>query len=156
MPAPKGHPLWGNPLKPKKYTPEQLWEGACGYFEKNSEKKWKKQDFIRGGESAGMKVELETENPYSIEGLCIYIDISKQTFYNYESCEDKTYFDVCARIRDIINRQHFEGGMVGAFNANIVTRKLGLEEKISQRTEIVLRPNDDEEAEELRKLKNDE
>ena len=32
MPAPKGHPLWGNPIKPKKYTPEKLWEGAIEYF----------------------------------------------------------------------------------------------------------------------------
>lgn len=33
MPAPKGHPRWGNPLNPKKYTPNTLWKKSCEYFE---------------------------------------------------------------------------------------------------------------------------
>lgn len=130
MPAPKGHKLWGNPLKPKKYTPEEFWQAACEYFEWSDENPWVKQDFIKGGEMGGSIVELKTERPYSIEQLCNYLDISLQTFYNYAGAEGyETYFDICARIKQIIDSQHFEGGMVNAFNANIVTRKLGLKEQ---------------------------
>ena len=130
MPAPKGHPLWGNPLNPKKYEPEELWLKACQYFEWCKENPWKKQDFVKGGDSAGMIVELKTERPFSLEGLCIYLNISTDTFSNYSKLEGyETYFGVCRYIRQIIDNQHFEGGMVGTFNANIVTRKLGLVEK---------------------------
>lgn len=89
MPAPKGHPRWGNPLKPKKYSAEQLWEGACKYFEDCKKNPYKKQDFIRGGKEAGKIIELEIERPFSIEGLCIFLDLNKQTFYNYEQSEEK-------------------------------------------------------------------
>lgn len=154
MPAPKGHPKWGNPLNPKKYTPQQLWEGAIKYFKYCNQNPWKKQDFIRGGDLAGNIIELEIEKPYSIEGLCVSLNIARKTFYNYERSTDETLLQVCTHIREIINQQHFEGGMTGAFNANIVARKLGLEEKISQKNEIVLKPMDDEEAEELKKLKS--
>lgn len=130
MPAPKGHPRWGNPLNVKKLTPEEVWDGACEYFEWCENNPWKKSDFIKSGESAGEIVKLETERPYSISGLCNHLDISYQTFDNYSKAEGyETYFEVCARIKQIVDTQYFEGGMVGAFNANIVTRKLGLSEK---------------------------
>lgn len=137
MPAPKGHPLWGNPLKPKKYTPEELWQGACEYFDWCNKNPWKKQDFIKSGDSAGQIIVLETERPYAIERLCIYLNISRETFDNYsKSVGYETYFDICTRIRQIIDTQHFEGGMVGAFNANLAARKLGLTENtvITQKT----------------------
>jgi hypothetical protein len=130
MPAPKGHPLWGNPLNHKKLTPEELWTGACEYFDWCNENPWRKQDFIKGGDSAGQIVELKTVRPYSISGLCIYLNISMDTFENYAKKDGyETYFGICSHIKHIIDTQHFEGGMVGTFNANIVTRKLGLAEK---------------------------
>ena len=59
-----------------------------------------------------------------------FVNITSQTFYNYtKEAGYETYFDICARIKDIIDGQHFEGGMTGAFDAGIVARKLGLPEK---------------------------
>jgi hypothetical protein len=127
MPAPKGHPLWGNPLKPKKLTPEELWEGAVNYFQWCNDNPWIKKDWV--GKDA-MEVDREVQRPYSISGLCIFLNISDDTFQNYCKVEGyETYFGICAHIKKTIDTQHFEGGMVGAFNANIVTRKLGLAEK---------------------------
>lgn len=142
-PAPKGHAKWGNPLKPKKYTPEQLWDGACNYFEWVDKHPWKKIEQKKGSTVISAKsdvklsrkaiagfIAIPTQRPYTIEGLCNFLDINLQTFINYSERENyETHFDVCARIRQIIDTQHFEGGMVGAFNSNIVTRKLGLVEK---------------------------
>jgi len=127
MPAPKGHPRWGNPLNPKKLTPEELWDGAVNYFQWCNDNPWYKEQWV--GKEA-VRVEEKLQRPYSIEALCISLNISKQTFFNYAKEEGyETFFDVCSRVKEIIDSQHFEGGMVGAFNANIVTRKLGLAEK---------------------------
>ena len=129
MPAPKGHKRWGNPMNVKKLTPEELWEGACNYFEWCDKNPWLKNEF---NAKVGEIVSVPTQKPYSIEGLCIYLDISSVTFLNYSTKEGyETYFSICTRIKEIIDNQHFEGGMVGAFNANIVTRKLGLKENLT-------------------------
>lgn len=151
MPAPKGHPMWGNPLNPKKYTPEEFWIAFTEYID------WCDKNPVMINEQSKMPQRLpsnynkETYGPiknflkqvtqipaqraYSIEGFCNYADISIQTFYNYESEEynkdDKTFFEVCKRVRQVIDEQHFTGGMAGTFNANIVTRKLGLKENMS-------------------------
>ena len=130
MSAPKGHKMWGNPIKPKSYEPNEFWSEACKYFKWCDKTPWLKNEAIKSGDRAGEIVQIPTQRPYSIEGLCIYLDIHYQTFLNYESKVGyETYFDICSHIRKIIDNQHFEGGMVGAFNANIVTRKLGLADK---------------------------
>ena len=127
MPAPKGHPRWGNPMNVKKLTPEELWVGAVAYFEWCNANPWIKKQWV--GKDA-IEVEEELQRPYSIWGLCVHVNISQDTFENYSKAEGyETYFGICAHIKKIIDSQHFEGGMVGAFNANIVTRKLGLAEK---------------------------
>ena len=46
-------------------TPNQLWKYACEYFQRVEESPFKKQDFIRGGESAGSIVELDTLKPFT-------------------------------------------------------------------------------------------
>lgn len=130
MGAPKGHKKWGNPINPKKYTAEELWEVACKYFDWAEKSSIKMAEPIKSGLGAGTMINVPHRRPLSIERLCIYADINTQTFYNYEKIkDDKTYLDVCTRIRQIIDDNQFEGGMVGQFNANIVTRKLGLVDK---------------------------
>jgi hypothetical protein len=144
MPAPKGHPLWGNPCKPKKYSPGKLWEGSLKYFEWCDEnpimvtEQTKMPQRLDASMMKTMKpamikqflkqvVELPHQRCYSIEGLSLFLDINPDTFYTYAKLE--TYSEICTRIKHIINTQHFEGGMAGTFNANIVTRKLGLIDK---------------------------
>lgn len=130
MPAPKGHPLWGNPLNPKKYTPDGLWDKFCEYLQYCKENPVIKEDFISGGQRAGEIIELKSDQPLCIEEFCNFADISTITFFNYTKTEGyETFFNVCQRIRQVIDSQHFRGGMAGIFNANIVTRKLGLAEK---------------------------
>jgi hypothetical protein len=60
-----------------------------------------------------------------------------QTFYNYlekEGYED--YFDITARARNRIFQQNIEYGYVGAYDSNLVSRKLGLAEKKEIRAEL--------------------
>jgi hypothetical protein len=141
MPAPKGHPLWGNPIKPKKYQADQLWEKALEYF------KWCDDNPLMlceqtktpmkipagfTGEISEFKnqlTEIPHRRPYTIEALCLYLNISRACFEDYSKSKDETYIYICTCIREIINGQHLEGGMAGLFNPHIVSRKLGLLEK---------------------------
>ena len=173
MPAPKGHPLWGNPLKPKKYTPEQLWKGACEYFRWVDENPWKiveqKKAVTRITNAMAETLpsdeiekltnpiaEIPKQRPYTIEAMCRYLNISPDTFENYSKAVGyETYFGTCRAIKEIINSQHLEGGMVGAFNSNIVTRKLGLAERYSGDINLNMpkvEVNDKETAESVKKL----
>ena len=171
-PAPKGHPLWGNPLNPKKYTPEELWEGACEYFDwckKNPLKiieqtkmpqrlpsNYKKETHGSIKNFTKQTIELPHQRAYSIEGLCVYLNMTTQTFFNYSKESGyETYFDICTHIRQIINSQHFEGGMGGIFNANIVTRKLGLSENVKTSQQVIISPMSQDEGDELKKLFNE-
>lgn len=135
MPAPKGHPLWPDPEKfrnPKIFKePEDLLEAAIQYFQWCSNNPLIKKDFIRSGESAGTIVDLETDRPYLIEGFCNYVGITTQTFDNYSKKKEyEKFFGVCRAIRETIFRQNLEGGLSGGFNAMLVARKLGIQDKI--------------------------
>ena len=132
MPAPKGHPRWGNPLKPKKYTPEALWEKALEYFEWCDNSPWHKNEAIKSGDMAGSIIEVPTKRPYTKEGLCVYLNISLQTLLNYESAENyETHFEVTKHINNIIRANQLEGASVGAYNPSIISQLLGLVNKQS-------------------------
>lgn len=117
--------------KPKRFeTPETFLTEANKYFEWVKANPWIKKDFIKSGQDAGKIVEIETQRPYTIEGLCLFLGINYQTFLNYEKDEKyKDYFEAFAYVRGIVDNQHLEGGYVGAFNPMLVARKLKLKEQ---------------------------
>lgn len=129
MAAPEGNQFWrladwGNP---KAYTPDELWSKACEYFEWCDSNPWNKHEAIKGGDAAGSVIDIPTERPYTLHALCIFSGIVTNTFRNYE--QDEAFLSVTTRIREIIYSQKFEGAAVGAFNANIIARDLGLTDK---------------------------
>ncbi len=134
MAAPKKNQFWKARSKHGRdlifSSPTLLWEAACEYFEATDKRKWIKFDWV--GKDA-MKVERETEVPYTISGFCLFLDIDEDTFNNYGSKEGyEDFFGIASRIRRIIYTQKFEGAAVGAFNANIIARDLGLVDKKEQ------------------------
>jgi hypothetical protein len=141
-----------------KYNPESLWDEAIKYFEWISERVWNKKDPIKSGDFAGKLIDVPTQTPMSIESFCIFADISTQTFRNYQSNkqEYKDFFEVSTRIRDIIESNQFEGATVGAYNPNIIARKLGLVDKQEMSVkEPTLTPEERaKEIEELKQLLN--
>lgn len=156
MAAPKGHPLWGNPLNPKKLTPEELWNGACEYFQWCDDNPIIIEDFIKSGAMGGEKVYINHRRAYNIERLCIFLDISDMTFSNYSKATGyETYFEICTRIKKIIDSQHFEGAMSGTFNASIAAMKLGLQQKIQSNQTISITSMNPEEEAELKKAFED-
>ena len=134
-----------------------LWEAACEYFQWCDDNPWVKVEQIKSApkiDSAifmmdnvdnkalmevmnNSLVELPTARPYTIQGLCSYLDGINVGYFNdfEESLKDKTdnaskdFSVVITRIRETIYQQKFEGATVGAFNATIISRDLGLTDK---------------------------
>lgn len=104
--------------------PEELLEQANEYFEWVQNNPMIEVDF-RGKDAD--QVHLPKMRPFSLEGLCNYVDIALNTFKEYEKRKD--FLPVTTRIRQIIDMQQFEGASAGFLNANIIARKLGLTDK---------------------------
>ena len=146
MPAPKKHEMWGNPVKPKRYTPEELWERSIEYFEYVDANPWmlveqvikplkmpKTYDKKKHGpikNYLNQIILIPKAIPYTIKGLCNYLNISLSTFKRYSNdVLYETYWPVSSYVRNIIYAQQFEGAMSGFFNSRIVMSQLGLANK---------------------------
>lgn len=130
-------------------TPEILWEACAEYFEATDERKWIKKDWV--GKDAH-EVNRETETPYTIAGLCVYLDCGESFWGNFRRADHQDFGWVFARVEAIMRSQKMEGAMVGAFNANIVARELGLTDK-SELDSRVITMNVEPTPEEARKIK---
>jgi hypothetical protein len=133
MPAKKGHQRYGNPVKNRKYTPEQIWEKACEYFQWCEDHPFHKVEQRKASVTvdnaviSSQLIEISKPRPFTMEGLCKYLNINKQTFENYTKAKGyETYFDVCSRVKEIVYEQQFCGAAIGVFNPQIVARKLGM------------------------------
>lgn len=104
-------------------TPELLWGAAVEYFEATDKRKWVKNDWV--GKDA-KEVERESQTPYTLSGMCLYFDCSREWWNKFKNEKREDFLQVVTRIDQIIYTQKFEGATVGAFNANIIARDLGL------------------------------
>ncbi len=138
MAAPRGNQFWKLRSKHGRdklfATPELLWEAACEYFDWCDKHKWKRATATKGG-----IVNLPTERPYSLTGLCLYLDASEEYWRNMRKSATEEYLGVVTRVEKIIETQQFEGAAVGAFNANIIARRLGLPDAINVKQESIIR-----------------
>lgn len=108
-------------------SPEMLWNACTEYFDATDNRKWIKKDWV--GKDAE-PVDRESITPYTLTGLFIFLDIDRSTWDNYRSeSAYKDFFPVTSRVEEIIYTQKFEGATVGAFNASIIARDLGLAER---------------------------
>lgn len=128
--APQGNEYWKLRSKHGRdklfETHQLLWKEACAYFKWCSENPWIKTDYK--GKDAD-KVEIPTARPFTLYGLCLYLGVNTKYFNDFKktACED--FSEVIRRIEEVIKMQKLEGAMVGAFNANIVARDLGLTDR---------------------------
>lgn len=104
-------------------SPEVLWEACIEYFEATDKRVWRKKDWV--GKDA-IEVERESTPPYTLTGLFVFLDINRKTWDLYRNRED--FIPVIDQVEQIMYTQKFEGAAVGAFNANIISRDLGLKD----------------------------
>lgn len=125
-----------------------MWLAAQEYFKWCDENPWYKTEQLKNPGKPFMNekgkyivadsvVHLPNARPYTLNGLCIFLDVNTHYFIHFkdsiENKKGKKYQDfstVITRIEEIIRTQKYEGAAVGAFNANIIARDLGLIDKI--------------------------
>jgi hypothetical protein len=140
MGATKGNQFWQLRSKHGRgklfESPELLWEAACEYFQWCIDNPFQKSEAkvvnIGDYQSEVQKVNLDVMRPFTMNGLCIYLDCSSSYFrvFKHEDRVNKEEFlTVITRIEEIIYDQKFTGAASGFFNANIIARDLGLTDK---------------------------
>jgi hypothetical protein len=140
MAAPEGNKYYKRREKEgsvKRFTAEELWEAFLEYDKYVSESPWYKYEAIKGGESAGQLIPIPTARPMTIQDFAAYLGLTYQGLKNYgekEGYEDS--FEVYTRISENCYNQKFAGAAVGAFNASIIARDLGLAEKTEQSGQV--------------------
>jgi hypothetical protein len=135
MAAPVGNQFWKNRSK---HGRDKLFESAkllqaeaYKYFNWCDLHPWWKNEPIKSGERAGKVMKVAIARPYTLTGLCIYLNASANFWKEFRKNKKLTedFLVVIEDIEQVIYTQKFEGAAVGAFNANIISRDLGLIEK---------------------------
>lgn len=179
MPAPKGNQFWKNRSKHGRNklfgTPKLLMQAALEYFQWCDSNPWIKKEQLKkptvikdkkGNERVESIADIPTARPYTLSGLCIYLCVNSQYFIDFKQSiapkegekwtkKNKDFSEVIHTIEEIIRTQKFEGAAVGAFNANIIARDLGMVDRKDVTSDLkplgnkmqveIVEPKDDEE-----------
>jgi hypothetical protein len=159
MAAPKGNQFWKIRSKhgrKKLFSSSKLlMQAASEYFQWVDNHPWVKKEQTKkptilkdkeGNQSIDYVTDIPTARPYTLSGLCIYLDVNNQYFTDFKqglvprdgakwTKKNKDFSLVITRIEEIIRTQKFEGAAVGAFNANIIARDLGMVEKVESKNQ---------------------
>lgn len=116
-------------------TPDIMWKAACTYFQWCEDNPFK-EEVVFHSQGVITKSELSKMRPFTMEGLCHYLDCNKVYFNHFETNlegkndeQSKDFSKVVTHIREVIYRQKFEGAASGFLNPNIIARDLGLVDK---------------------------
>lgn len=142
MAAPLGNQFWKMRSKHGRdriFTePETMLQACYEYFKYQSEQFFLKKEPIKGGEFTGQIIDVPAITPFSFPRLCSFLHVHSHYFNEFEESLDiknnnihKDFSDVIIHVREIINSQQYEGAAVGAFPANLVSRTIGLADKVN-------------------------
>lgn len=145
MAAPRGNQFWkirSTHGRDKLFaSPELLLEACQEYFNWCDAHPLYKVEAIKSGDNAGDLIKIPTMRPYTLQGLCRYLNANTQWFNQFEkSLAEKTdkeaedFSIILTHVREAVYQQKFEGAAIGTFNANIIARDLGLKEGIDATT----------------------
>lgn len=130
MTAPVGNSFWqarsSHGRKPLFESPEALWEACCEYFD------WVEANPLYECKAFAFQGLITKENlpkmrAMTVAGLCIFLDISVQTWHDYRAKQG--FLEVTTRVDEIIRTQKFQGAAADLLNPNIIARDLGLTER---------------------------
>ena len=131
MTAPKGNQFWKARSKHGRKmifeSPDKLWSCCEDYFEwVDSTPLFESKVFHSAGNVT--KVPVQKMRAMTINGLCCYLNIGLQTWYDYKVREG--FSDICERVESLIWCQKFEGAAANLLNPSIIAREIGLSDKI--------------------------
>lgn len=130
MGAPTGNRFWekrsSHGRSPIFSSPEVLWEACCEYFQWVEDNPlWETKAMVVQG--APHQEPIAKMRAMTIEGLCLFLDLSKSTWLNYKARED--FLTVCDKAEQVIRTQKFQGAAADLLNPSIIARELGLADK---------------------------
>lgn len=136
MAAQKGNKFWQIRAKHGRdklfATPELLWEAACEYFEWcDNNPLMEAKAFAFQGDVA--VASLPKMRAYTLDGLCLFLGCSSSYFRAFKSDTPKNsedFLTVISQIERTIYNQKFTGAAADLLNANIISRDLGLIDKV--------------------------
>lgn len=105
-------------------NPESLLQAAGEYFDWADKNPWHRNEAVKSGESAGLIIEVPVQRPLTLKALCHFLDVDFTTWQLYKKREG--FVDAVSSIKEFIYNQKLEGAICSIFNANIISRHLGL------------------------------
>jgi hypothetical protein len=110
-------------------TPQDLWKAACKYFA------WCDNNPLQEAKVFAYKGEITTTTipkmrAYTLDGLCLYMGCNEAYFRQFNDNGDKDFSTVIYQIEKTIYNQKFTGAAADLLNANIISRDLGLADRI--------------------------
>lgn len=134
MAAPKGNKYAeGNSGKPKKFTsPSDMQHAIDDYFQSCDNKT--RKVYVKSQQEIQ---EIVDPIPYSIEGLCNVLDITRQTLLNYENeFGYEEFFDIVKKAKSKVLQNLVERGLYGdaptAFSIFLMKNNYGYTDKTEQ------------------------
>jgi hypothetical protein len=130
MAAPKGNRFWEARAKHGRNliftSSDILWAACCEYFV------WVDDNPLYETKAFAFQGIVTQESipkmrAMTIDGLCLFLDISTDTWKLYTDRED--FIGVTRKAENVIRSQKFSGAAADLLNANIIARDLGLTDK---------------------------
>lgn len=119
MPAPLGNSFAiGNSGREKTFnTPEELEKYINEYFDKIDSNPILTKDWV--GRDAD-EVYREMQRPYTVEGLCLHLNIDRKTLLNYQKADGyEEFFHIITRAKRRITEQMVTFSLAGGYNAGL-------------------------------------
>jgi hypothetical protein len=137
------------PGRPRKFaTADDLWQHFLQYAQFMDENPWVSSEVKVVDKSAEL-VEVPKKLPYSMTGFCIYLGVGDAYFRQYKANNKATpegFQTVIERIMKSVEMQQIQGASAGFFNANIISRVLGLADKQDVTTKVIRVQQEEEEV----------
>lgn len=126
MASTRGNQLWKLRNKHNREilfdSPRLLLQSAYEYFEWCDKHTYHKQEAVKSGPSLGTIIQVPVTRPYSVNGLCTYLNCSTKYYYRFKQKCNEEFTEVIERIETIIETQQFEGAVIGTFNTTALAR----------------------------------
>lgn len=106
--------------------PADLWEDCLSFFADLEERPIMAQKVVSAGGVTDV-VEYELPRAPTIQRLCIYLGISRETWRAWG--DSSALSDVVARVNDMLSAEKIEGALVKVYDPHLVSRIEGLSDK---------------------------
>lgn len=114
-------------VDPTYWTEEDLWQSCCEYFDwVENNPLYEEKVFHDRGEL--VYAQVSKMRCMTIEGLCLYLGIHKDTWYEWAKKEHLA--PATRRVSTVIRDSKFVGAAGGMLNPLVITRDLGLTDSI--------------------------